>query len=113
MTDELESMLLDGRVEPPKANGEVIFDEPWQNRTFCMARSLCEAGHYTWDEFRACLIQQIESWQADHSEQEPYQYFDHFLAALTDLMELKGLCETRELDQRSRAFADRPHGHDH
>ena len=60
MTDEMESMALQGRVEPPKANGEVIFDEPWQNRTFGMARSLCEAQYFTWDEFRACLMKQID-----------------------------------------------------
>ena len=113
MTDEMESMTLEGRVEPPKANGEVIFDEPWQNRTFGMARSLCEAEYFTWDEFRACLIQQIESWEAAHTASEPYQYFDHFLAALTELTALKDLCETHELDQRSQEFADRPHGHDH
>lgn len=113
MTVEIESMQLDGQIEPPKANGEVIFDEPWQNRTFGMARSLCEAGHYTWDEFRACLIEQIESWDEQQAGQKPYQYFDHFLAALTQLMALKQLCDTGELDQRSQEFSDRPHGHDH
>ena len=46
------------------ANGEVVFDAPWQSRVFGMARALCEQGLFTWDEFREQLILQIETYNA-------------------------------------------------
>ena len=39
----LNELLLDGRIAPPTANGEVVFEAPWQGRVFGMARLLAEA----------------------------------------------------------------------
>ena len=55
-------LLLNAEVAPPMANGEVLFEAPWQGRVFGMARSLEEAGLYTWDEFREQLIKHIGQW---------------------------------------------------
>tara|TARA_R110002072_G_scaffold5527_5_gene35369 strand:+ start:8934 stop:9287 length:354 start_codon:yes stop_codon:yes gene_type:complete len=117
----MSDMELTGQVEPPMANGEVIFEAPWQSRIFGMARVLCEAGHYTWDEFRAHLINQIEAWERANNSaakiekggEVEYPYFDCFLGALTDMLESKSLCSELDLAARSEEFAARPHGHDH
>jgi nitrile hydratase accessory protein len=111
----MSEMDLQGLVAPPMANGEVIFEAPWQSRVFGMARVLCEAGHYSWDEFRDRLIKRIEEWESHHSEQRgaEYPYFDCFLNALTDILESKGLCSTVDMSSRSEEFSARPHGHDH
>jgi len=108
-------MDLQGPVAPPMANGEVIFEAPWQSRVFGMARVLCEAGHYSWDEFRHQLIKQIEDWESHHNERHEveYPYFDCFLNALTDILEAKGLCSTVDMSVRADEFSARPHGHDH
>ncbi len=90
---ETDEMPLQDEIAPPMANGEVIFEAPWQTRVFGLARLLCEQGHYDWDEFRACLI--------------------HFLAALDDLLQEKNICSLTELDSRTSTLAARPHGHDH
>lgn len=107
-----ESMPLEGDAAPPMANGEVVFEAPWQSRAFGLARVLCEAGHYSWDDFRERLIANIADWESSGLD-EPYQYFDCFLSALTDMLERAGLCDASALLQRETEFAVRPHGHDH
>ena len=92
------------------ANGEVVFEAPWQGRVFGVARALCEQGYYEWDEFRERLIDEIDTWDVSAGE---YHYFDHFLAALTRLLDEKSLCAGVDIEHRSEEFAARPHGHDH
>ncbi|MEM1432548.1 MAG: nitrile hydratase accessory protein [Pseudomonadota bacterium] len=103
---------LSGTLAPPMANGEVVFEAPWQSRVFGMARALSEAGAYSWDEFRAHLIAQIDRWDRSGSTDD-YAYFDHFLAAFEALLADKGLLGSVELDDRERVLAARPVGHDH
>lgn len=104
------SMPLEGRAAPPMANGEVIFEAPWQGRAFGLARVLCEAGHYSWDEFREHLIANIAHWESDN-QGEPYQYFDCFLSALMELLDQTGLCQSEALGVREAEFTARPHDH--
>lgn len=105
---ELEEELL-----PPTANGEMLFDAPWQGRVFGIARVLCEQGHFLWADFREALIIRISAWDQSHPGHDPYIYYDHFLAALTDLLSRKNLCSFSELLERDEQFRVRPHGHDH
>jgi nitrile hydratase accessory protein len=97
------------------ANGEVVFEAPWQGRVFGMARALCQAGHYSWDEFRDCLIEAIGDW--DREGEGDYRYFDHFLLALETLLVRKRLVDAGELSERFGSYLARPadhdHGHDH
>lgn len=110
---ELPSVMeLKDEIAPPMANGEVIFEAPWQSRVFGLARVLCEAGHFNWDEFRDRLIARINDWESNQ-EDAAYQYFDCFLQALTDVLADTGLCSTLELEGRFDEFSARPHDHDH
>jgi len=96
---------------PPMANGEVIFEAPWQSRVFGMARALADAGVCDWDEFRALLIEEIGRW--DRHGEGAFAYYDHLLSALERLVESKGLLPPGGLHQRTDELARRPHGHDH
>ena len=112
----VDELLLEGGLRPPMANGEVIFEEPWQGRVFGMAQLLSEQGHYVWDEFRAHLIEQIGRWDRSAVAEDPsaeYRYYDHFLAALMALLAEKGMLDAVELEDRYREVSARPHGHDH
>ena len=112
----LNELLLDGRIAPPTANGEVVFEAPWQGRIFGMARLLAEEGHYSWDDFRAHLIEKVGDWDRSAAAQDPneaYRYYDHFLAAFQSLLAEKGLLDKGSVEARHQAFADRSHGHDH
>ena len=91
-------------------NGEVQFSQPWQGRVFGMARSLAEAGLYTWDEFRECLIAQLAK---PTSKVDEFEYYDHFQQALEDLLASKTLVSANELAELTHEFAARPHDHDH
>lgn len=112
----LDAVLDEPGLEPPMANGEVVFEEPWQGRVFGMARLLAERGHYTWDEFRAHLIREIGGWDRSEAADDPsaeYRYYDHFLAALQALLTEKGMLDGGDVARRFEAFRARPHGHDH
>jgi nitrile hydratase accessory protein len=98
---------------PPSLNGELVFEAPWEARVFGMAHRLCDAGLFTWDEFRQALIAEIGRWEQAHPGGAPYAYFERFQAALEALLTTRGLMANAELWGRAKALAARPHGHDH
>ena len=101
-------------VAPPQANGELVFEAPWQGRAFGMAHSLVGAGYFTWDEFREQLIEALEG-GAVASE----FYYERFLLALERTLASKTSSPEQPtdlmaaLEQRTAEYAARPHGHDH
>lgn len=111
-----EAEELTGTLAPPMVNGEVVFEAPWQGRVFGMARALADAGHFSWDDFRACLIRRIGEWDAAENRDsgiDHYQYYDHFLRAFEDVLQGKGVVDPDLLQRRFDTLAARPHGHDH
>ena len=108
----LES-LLGKELQPPMANGEVLFEAPWHGRVFGMAVALHEAGVFAWDEFQSQLIAQIGAWDRQQHGADEYLYYDHFQAALQQLMVSKNLLSADALAHRQAHLAELPHGHDH
>ena len=100
-------------LQPPMANGEVLFEEPWQGRVFGMAVARHESGLFAWSEFQASLIDVIGAWDRQADDADPYVYYEHFQQALHNLLARKGLVNAASLEARAEAFAQRPHGHDH
>ena len=41
-----------GAAAPPRLNGELAFDEPWQGRLFATTMAACDAGLVDYDTFR-------------------------------------------------------------
>ncbi len=117
MMSEPQNLPLADELQPPMANGEVLFAEPWQGRVFGMAITLHEAGVFTWPDFQAELIKVIAGWDADHQEVEgetdEYRYYEHFQTALHQVLSNQGVVSVEALAERSDSFARRPHGHDH
>jgi len=99
---------------PPRENGELVFDEPWQMRAFGVAADLVDAGHFSWRDFQHELIRAIGEWESTpESERADWAYYDRWMVALERLVHRAELLVTDELDDRSAAYAARPHGHDH
>jgi nitrile hydratase accessory protein len=74
------------------------FDADWQRRAFGVAIALSEFGHYPWDAFQQQLITAIGEWEAKPaSEQDGWQYYDHWLAALERVLVDHGLVAEHEL----------------
>ena len=101
---------LEGAAAPPMTNGELDFEAPWQGRVFAMANALCEAGLFEWSEFQQSLIDEIASHERDD---RAYAYYERFQAALENLVQRKALVGAEQIEHRTQAFAERPHGHDH
>ncbi|MFH9969980.1 nitrile hydratase accessory protein [Streptomyces mirabilis] len=104
---------IEGPAAPPRSNGELVFAEPWESRAFGMAVGLYEAGAFTWPEFRAALIARIAAWEAESAPDEPYNYYQLWLAALENV--LVGLCAVSagDVTARTHTLVQRPPGHDH
>ena len=110
---EADSHVISGPAGPPMANGELVFEAPWQARLFGIAVSLAEAGLYCWDEFREELIYAVGRGDAADQRDRPYQYYEHFETALLSLLAKKGLELTDLVTATADVYAARPHGHDH
>jgi len=111
--NDVGELPLSDDCQPPMANGEVLFDEPWQGRVFAMALLLVEQECFAWDEFQAALIEAIDDWEVSDAREGTYAYYEHFQEALKRVLASKNVVESTELNARTAAFADRPHGHDH
>ncbi len=104
---------LQEHLQPPMENGEVVFNAPWESRTFAMAVALHEAGLFPWSTFQTQLISEIKSWEQSDATGGTYPYFELFGQALQVVLEKQDLLGQPEVKARVTALAARPHGHDH
>jgi len=58
MIDDIDAS---GRTAPPRRNGELVFDAPWEGRAFGMTVALLEREGLGWDAFRPHLVQAIDA----------------------------------------------------
>ncbi len=104
----------DGPAAPPRSNGELVFESPWQGRAFGMVMSLAEAGVFDYEDFRAELIAAIaDAERRARDGGEPFVYYGCWLLALERVLAARGLLDGAALDTLQARFAARPHGHDH
>ena len=103
---------LSGPAAPPRKNGELAFEAPWQSRVFGATLALVERGALDWERFRARLIARVAEHDADHPG-ESTPYWSCWLAALESLLADAGVCRPDELALREESLAARPPGHDH
>ena len=84
----------DGPAAPPRSNGEVVFEAPWQGRVFGMAAAVVEtrfAGDR--EPFRQRLIAEIAA-----DPERPY--WESWAVALEDLVNDTGLVASEDVDRR-------------
>ena len=98
----------------PRDEGGPVFAEPWQAQAFALAVKLSEQGHFTWKEWAATLADELKS-AADRGEPDDgSRYYEHWLAALEQLVTAHQLSTPGELQQRKDDWADAyrhtPHG---
>ncbi|MQA13614.1 MAG: nitrile hydratase accessory protein [Pseudonocardiaceae bacterium] len=93
---------------PPRANGEMVFAEPWEARAFGIALALSADGHYEWESFRQSLIRSIGRWESAHAvEDAGWSYYERWLEALENMLAECELVVPGELDQRTEEFTRR------
>jgi nitrile hydratase accessory protein len=94
------STMMGCKDSPPRANGELFFDDSWESRAFGMAIALSKKGHYEWESFRQQLIAAIAEWEADHALDDPsWSYYQRWLLALERLALESDLISPEELEE--------------
>ena len=100
---------IEGPAAPPRANGELVFEEPWQSRAFGVAVALSERDAFEWERFRQELIAEIGAWQS-----KDWSYYERWLAALEHVLLADGLLDEAEIAARMAALEEHDeHEHDH
>ncbi len=99
---------------PRDEEGGPVFAEPWQAQAFALAVRLSEQGHYSWNEWAAALAAQLKAAEDRGEPDDGTRYYEHWLAALEQLVTQKGLTDSAALLQRKEAWAHAyrhtPHG---
>ena len=105
------------RRDPPHLPNDPsgpVFAEPWQAQAFALAVKLSEAGHFTWSEWAATLGAELKTATERGTPDDGSHYYEHWLAALEQLITRKGLADPIALAARKEAWADAyrttPHG---
>ncbi len=112
-TVAIDELPLDGPAAPPRSNGELLFDAPWEGRAFGLMVALLEQDVFTVSDFQAELIAAIARWEALDQPVEEYRYYECWLSALEHVVVAKTALDDADLAERSAAFQARPAGHDH
>lgn len=106
----MSELPIDGPAAPPRINGEIVFDAPWQSRAFGLAAVLAENERLDWEDFQSSLIEKVR--QADtlgDDTIEPSVYWQCWLEALGALAAV----DEDDWSDRCVDLAGRPAGHDH
>ena len=115
MSRETDPAVADPAAEaaPPRANGELVFREPWESRAFGVAVALHDAGVVDFERFRARLIEEIASWETEHATASgDYRSYERWLAALERTLLEAGLVDADGVDAARAAISDE-WAHDH
>jgi nitrile hydratase accessory protein len=102
---------------PPRANGELVFEEPWESRAFGLAVALHDSGVVDFEEFRSRLVEEIAAWERDHDPPaEGYRYYERWLTALERTLAEAALIDPARVAAERVAVAHEwahDHGHPH
>ena len=75
----------------PRANGELVFDEPWQGRALGMAVVALERAGVAWPVFSRQLALAVARHGYDPDEPAASAYYTAWLEALVDTLREAGL----------------------
>jgi nitrile hydratase accessory protein len=94
---------------PADLIGSPTFAEPWEASAFALALHLVDRRYFTWEEFRAQLIDQIAGadsarLRGEHSD----TYYECWLAALELIATAKGLVKPQDLALKAAQIATTP-----
>ncbi|HSS08805.1 MAG TPA: nitrile hydratase accessory protein [Acidimicrobiales bacterium] len=87
--------FMSGQSALPRANGEIVFDAPWQARALALALAVVECAGLPWDAFRLRLVEAI----ADQPERP---YYESWTVALESLVVSLGLATRAAVDAATR-----------
>lgn len=105
---------LDNIQSIPKDDNGPVFAEPWQAEVFAMTLTLHERGIFSWKEWATYLSEAIAEAQAAGDPDLGDTYYNHWLAALENLVQHKNIASGEDLSQLYNAWdsaaRNTPHG---
>jgi nitrile hydratase accessory protein len=109
-----EAERLDALPRLPREKDGPVFAEPWQAQAFALAVKLSEQGYFTWKEWAAALADELKAAEGRGEPDDGTRYYEHWLAALEQLVVGKGLTDREAMRERREAWAEAylhtPHG---
>lgn len=98
----------------PRDEEGPVFRSPWESHAFALAVRLAESGCFTWSEWVAVLVREIQAAQQRGEADLGDTYYQHWLRALESLCAEKGLVAPVEVaarqEQWRQAYLHTPHG---
>ena len=73
MSEEL--LAATGAAAPPRLNGELVFEAPWERRVFGLTMALVERGVIEYEPFRESLIAEIAAWERSDRPEAEWSYY--------------------------------------
>ena len=105
---------LDAVPSIPRNTEGPVFREPWEAQAFALTLSLFQQDLFTWKEWTAALVAEINRAQEAGDPDTGDTYYLHWLAALERIVADKGITDDTTLGRYNEAWrraADRtPHG---
>ena len=104
MSDPVDRTVahMEGSIQLPRKNGELVFESPWEARAFGIAVALSEADQYPWRVFGEALANEV---RRAEDEQEDSTYYERWLRALCKVAVVKGLVSEEQILERARHTA--------
>ena len=101
-------------VAPPRSNGELVFEAPWETRAFGIVVALSEQQTCDWQQFRQQLMAEIAAWEREHAGDPDarWSYYERWLASLERLLRDAGLLSEEEITARI-AHLEHLEAHEH
>ena len=92
-----------GRAAPPRKNGELVFNAPWEGRAFGMALAVRAHHSFPWRRLQSLLEEHIT---AAGPTNDGSRYYEHWMASLEELLVQRGLVSRADLDRRAHEYLD-------
>jgi len=98
----------------PKDHDGPVFRAPWEARAFAITVTMHERGVFTWPEWAEALSSAIKRAEAVSGVDNGERYYEHWLAALEEIVTQKQVCTTGVLHKRREDWRESarltPHG---
>jgi nitrile hydratase accessory protein len=97
------------RALPPGID-EPVFAEPWQAQAFALTVALHDRGLFSWNEWADALSAEVRH---PGAAADGHDYYEHWLAALENLLAAKGVAASVDVDALAAAWQRAAHATPH
>ncbi|MBZ9819294.1 nitrile hydratase accessory protein [Mesorhizobium sp. CA4] len=94
----------------PAGFDEPVFAEPWQAEAFALTVALHGKGLFSWSEWAEALSAEVKQ---PGAASDGHDYYEHWLAALEELLSRKGIARKGEVDELAAAWERAAHATPH